>query len=158
MRKHKSFFWQMLGGICLIILLAMLWPTETDRSFSRLDVNDEKLLAQGKKVYALNCASCHGVNLEGQANWRVKDAKGLYPAPPQDDKGHSWHHPDQYLIDAVKNGLYLDGKQTNMPSFKNQLSENDILSVLTYIKSSWSAEKRAVQKSIQKDSTIRNDL
>lgn len=158
MRKHKSFFWQMLGGVILIILLAMLWPSETDTLFSQLDVNNEALLAKGKKVYASNCASCHGAKLEGQANWRGKDANSLYPAPPQDDTGHSWRHSDQYLIDVVKNGLYSDGKQTNMPAYKNQLSDHDIISVLTYIKSSWSAEKRAIQKSIQKDAITTNDL
>jgi mono/diheme cytochrome c family protein len=27
-------------------------------------------LAVGARVYAENCASCHGANLEGQPNWR----------------------------------------------------------------------------------------
>jgi len=156
MRKHNSFFWQMCGGVFFIILLAMLWPAESDIPFSKLDVNDNKLLTQGKKVYAKNCASCHGANLEGQANWREKDLNGLYPAPPQDDTGHSWHHADQYLIDSVTNGLYLDGRPTNMPAYKNQLTEKEIISVLTFIKSAWSAEKRAIQKSIQKDSITSN--
>ncbi len=158
MRKHKSFFWQMLGGVFFVIFLAMLWPTESDQSFSRLDINDKKQLAEGKQVYGLNCASCHGAKLEGQANWRQKGADGLYPAPPQDDAGHSWRHSDQYLIDVVKNGLFLDGKQTNMPSYKNKLSESEIIAVLTYIKGSWSAEKRAIQKGIQKDSMTPENL
>lgn len=152
MRKRKSFFWQMVGGAILLVALAIFWPIKSDNTFNRLDISDKQLVANGKKIYVAHCASCHGAKLEGQANWKERGADGLYPAPPQTDAGHSWRHTDQYLIDAVKNGLFENGKPTNMPAFGKTLTDTDIISVLTYIKSEWSVEKRAIQKRIQQDS------
>ncbi|MGP3699899.1 c-type cytochrome, partial [Rhodobacter sp. NSM] len=43
---------------------------------------DPARLALGQRVYAAECASCHGANLEGQANWREPGPDGRYPAPP----------------------------------------------------------------------------
>jgi len=152
MRKRKSFFWQMAGGMILLVALAIFWPIKSDNALNRLDISDRKLVANGKKIYVAQCASCHGAKLEGQPNWQKRGKDGLYPAPPQTDAGHSWRHPDQYLIDAVKNGLFENGKPTNMPAFGKTLTDTDIISVLTYIKSEWSPEKRAIQKEIQQDS------
>lgn len=50
---------------------------------------DEGRITLGKTVYAANCAACHGVNLEGQANWREWLANGRLPAPPHDKTGHT---------------------------------------------------------------------
>jgi Cytochrome c, mono- and diheme variants len=43
----------------------------------------------GKSVYVENCASCHGLALEGQANWRQSERDGYLPAPPHDETGHT---------------------------------------------------------------------
>lgn len=152
MRKHKSFFWQMSVVTLFLVALAIFWSVKSDNTFNRLDISDKQLVANGKKIYVAHCASCHGARLEGQANWKERGADGLYPAPPHIDAGHSWRHPDQHLINAVKNGLFENGKPTNMPAFGKTLTDTDIISVLTYIKSEWSAEKRAIQKRIQQDS------
>ena len=55
-------------------------------------------------LYQQYCASCHGVDLEGQPNWRQRDENGFLPAPPHDASGHTWHHPDQLLFDVTKYG------------------------------------------------------
>ena len=68
------------------------------------DPNDPALIVHGKVVYAEHCASCHGANLEGQANWRKRLPNGRLPAPPHDATGHTWHHSDKQLFDMVKNG------------------------------------------------------
>lgn len=52
--------------------------------------DDQELVAQGRSVYAENCASCYGRDLEGQENWRSRDADGMLPAPPHDVTGHTW--------------------------------------------------------------------
>ena len=61
-------------------------------------------LQAGARIYALHCASCHGMKLEGQPNWRQRLANGRMPAPPHDESGHTWHHPDEVLFGITKRG------------------------------------------------------
>ena len=63
------------------------------------------MLKHGALIYQARCASCHGVHLEGQANWRERGADGRLPAPPHDASGHTWHHPDDVLIRITKEGV-----------------------------------------------------
>jgi len=87
------------------------------------------------------CASCHGVDLEGQPDWRTRLANGRLPAPPHDVTGHTWHHPDQQLIEMTQIGFVggvnaPPGYQSDMPAFKDILSEDQIKLILGYIKNS----------------------
>ena len=94
----------------------------------------------GKTVYMENCASCHGAVLEGQANWQQKDSDGYMPAPPHDVSGHTWHHPSSYLFLMTKYGIEkMIGEKypNNMPAYENELTDNEIIAVLSYIKSTW---------------------
>ena len=87
-----------------------------------------------------NCASCHGAVLEGQANWQQRDSDGYMPAPPHDVSGHTWHHPSSYLFLMTKYGIEkMIGEKypNNMPAYENQLTDNEIIAVLSYIKSTW---------------------
>lgn len=102
--------------------------------------DDSAVVALGKGVYAANCASCHGINLEGQADWRQRDAAGYLPAPPHDENGHTWHHSDNYLFVMTKYGLEkMMGKKyaNNMPAYEGRLNDDEIIAVLSYIKSTW---------------------
>ena len=47
-----------------------------------LKPNDAIYVKMGKKVYLEQCASCHGVNLEGQYGWRYKKVDDMRLAPP----------------------------------------------------------------------------
>ncbi|MBI2584643.1 MAG: c-type cytochrome, partial [Rhodospirillales bacterium] len=38
------------------------------------DPDDANQVALGEQLYRAHCASCHGVNLEGQADWRTRNA------------------------------------------------------------------------------------
>ena len=107
----------------------------------RLQNKDHAVVNLGKAIYAENCASCHGVVLEGQANWRQRDAEGYLPAPPHDERGHTWHHPDSYLFLMTKYGIEeMIGKSypNNMPVFEDKLTDDEIIAALSYIKSTWS--------------------
>ena len=113
----------------------------------RLLPDDGKVLALGREVYAAQCASCHGVNLEGQPNWRSPGADGRMPAPPHDETGHTWHHDDATLFGLTKHGLAAmlgpDSKyRSNMPAYEGVLSDEEIVAVLSYIKSRWPDEVR----------------
>jgi mono/diheme cytochrome c family protein len=97
-------------------------------------------VAAGRRLYDAHCASCHGPNLEGQANWRERRPDGKLPAPPHDAGGHTWHHTDDALFEVTRNGLAaMAGAdyQTDMPGFADRLSDDEIWAVLAYIKSRW---------------------
>ena len=104
----------------------------------------------GEDLYQENCASCHGVNLEGQPNWRSRLANGRLPAPPHDASGHTWHHSDRVLVDIVKRGtsaIVGDGYESDMPGFRDVLTDEEIVTIFDYIKSTWPDRIRASQKS-----------
>ena len=96
--------------------------------------------ALGKKLYAQHCASCHGDNLQGQPNWRRRLPNGKLPAPPHDETGHTWHHPDWQLFEMTKSGrnpFAPANIKTDMPAFTGTLSDQEIRAVLEFIKSRW---------------------
>lgn len=106
----------------------------------------------GRNLYLGNCASCHGVNLEGQPNWQSPNAEGVLPAPPHDATGHTWHHNDELLFEYTKLGgkaaLEMKGVSSfnsGMPAFGETLTDNEIWDVLAYIRSTWSEQEREAQ-------------
>ena len=113
---------------------------------SLLQPQNTAIVANGKTIYRSNCASCHGAQLEGQPNWRTPNSDLTMPAPPHNKRGHTWHHNDQILFDLTKYGLGKIVKQTdfktNMPAYDEQLSDQQIIAVLSYIKSTWPEEVR----------------
>ncbi len=131
-----------LAGVAAVAL----WPRALEPSTTLLP-DDPQIVALGETVYATQCAACHGANLEGQPNWRERGRDGRLPAPPHDETGHTWHHPDALLFELTKEGPpkemgngepYL----SNMPAYEGVLSDEEIVTVLSYIKSRWPAEVR----------------
>ena len=108
--------------------------------------DDAQIVARGKAVYGDFCASCHGENLEGQVNWRERGSDGLLPAPPHDQTGHTWHHTDDVLFGITKYGVGkfagLDDYKSSMQPFEGVLSDDNIIAVLSYVKSRWPGEVR----------------
>lgn len=129
--------------------------SDSNKSLLLLNVDDVNKVTLGKKVYAQHCAVCHGAHLEGQPNWKQPGPDGRLPAPPHDESGHTWHHPDSYLIHVVKEGL-TPGEdkpidyQSNMPAFGKVLSDSEVIAVLTYIKSTWSIDYQEWQEDANK--------
>jgi mono/diheme cytochrome c family protein len=62
--------------------------------------------------------------------------------------GHTWHHSDKQLFGMTKIGPagLVPGYQSDMPGFKDILSDADILAVLSYIESTWPADIRERQQ------------
>ena len=108
-------------------------------------------IVRGETLYAENCAAGHGANLEGQPDWRSPGPDGVLPAPPHDETGHTWHHPDSVLFDYTKLGgkvaLAQQGVEakSGMPGFGDQLSDAEIWDIIAYIKSTWPERQRAIQ-------------
>jgi len=104
------------------------------------DASNRRLVAEGELLYEQQCAACHGINLEGQPNWRQRNDDGTLPAPPHDATGHTWHHPDQMLFDITKYGTTAfvgEGYKSTMIGFGDKLEDEEIWAVLSYIKSRW---------------------
>jgi S-disulfanyl-L-cysteine oxidoreductase SoxD len=114
---------------------------------------EEPTLADGKALYGMFCASCHGAKMEGQPDWRRRMANGRLPAPPHDISGHTWHHPDSQLLSMIKDGFVPGvtspvGYESNMPAFGAVLSDTQIKSVLAYIKTYWPDDALRAQREI----------
>lgn len=144
--------------LALVVVLgvagAVLWIVRgTDAPVATMPADLD--IAQGEQLYRDFCAACHGANLEGQPDWRSAGPDGLLdgllPAPPHDETGHTWHHPDSVLFDYTKLGgkaaLASQGIdfESGMPGFSTQLSDADIWNVFAYIKSTWPESERSVQ-------------
>ena len=118
------------------------------------DPEDARGVALGQAIYGERCASCHGANLEGQPDWRTRKPDGRLPAPPHDETGHTWHHPDEILFGITKLGvkppLAPKGYQSDMPAFGETLTDDEIWAVLAFIKSRWPATIQARQESINR--------
>ncbi len=116
-----------------------------------LNPNNRDIVELGKSVYVQNCSSCHGVKLEGQKDWMSRLPDGLMPAPPHDETGHTWHHSDKYLFMITKYGIEdIIGQNyaNNMPAYENILSDKEIISVLSYIKSTWPNKVKKIHDQI----------
>jgi mono/diheme cytochrome c family protein len=109
--------------------------------------SDAQLLPSGKRIYAEHCAGCHGEDLQGQLNWKVRLPSGRMPAPPHDASGHTWHHSDRDLFLITKMGVsaIVPGYESDMPGFGTVLSDAEIRAVLDFIKSVWPEREREYQ-------------
>jgi mono/diheme cytochrome c family protein len=138
----KSHILTIVGTVAALgLVYYVASPVEQATASVTLKPNEPAVVALGEQVYAQNCASCHGAKLEGQANWRQRGLNGYMPAPPHDETGHTWHHPDSYLFTMTKYGIEkMIGKPypNNMPAYEDKLTDEEILAVLSYIKSTWS--------------------
>lgn len=117
------------------------------------DANNRNQVDWGRETYARACASCHGANLEGQPGWKAKLPDGRYPAPPHDQSGHTWHHPDHVLFGITKFGGQAAapaGFVSGMPAFKDTLTDGEIAAILAFIKSTWPEDIRGRQARIGK--------
>ena len=109
----------------------------------QIPYTDKTRVTAGQAVYEQNCAACHGKSLEGQFNWQKRNNDGYLPAPPHDETGHTWHHPDQMLFEFTKYGPQKfagSDYKSIMPSYSGKLSDEEIWNVLAYIKSKWPKE------------------
>jgi mono/diheme cytochrome c family protein len=133
----------MIGaGLALALAACSEEPRGED---PRANPRDAERVALGAKVYAQHCAACHGTKLEGQPEWRKRMPNGRLPAPPHDESGHTWHHPDHVLFAIAKNGLVPpyapQDYASDMPVYRGVLRDEEIWSVLAYIKSHWTSRE-----------------
>jgi mono/diheme cytochrome c family protein len=154
-------FWLTARLFVLLFLTTVLpdTPALAQQPELKADPDSEKQVQRGQLVYKRFCSLCHGVNLEGQPNWRTRKPDGKLPAPPHDETGHTWHHPDELLFGIVKHGLvppYAPANyKSDMPAWGGTLKDEDIWAVLAYIKSRWPEETRKIQAEMNQDTQQR---
>ena len=149
--------WVRFGGLALLAVGAgaLVWAYVGAIG----KVPSPERLALGRQLYDDNCAACHGANLEGQPDWRQRRADGALPAPPHDETGHTWHHPDQQLFAITKQGTAAfvpTDYVTDMMGFGEVLSDAEIRAVLDYIKSRWPERIRARQADMTRRAEVAN--
>ena len=112
----------------------------------------DRSIHTGQILYVTNCASCHGINLEGQPNWRSSNGDVILPAPPHYATGHTWHHDNALLFEYTKFGGQgalgtrgINDFNSGMPAFKDVISDEDIWNVLAYIRSTWPERNKKTQ-------------
>lgn len=126
-----------LLGIILLALVYLTWGAAQPAE----PLADEAVIALGAQVYAQSCASCHGDQGEGHI---------LLPqAPALDDSEHAWHHPDGQLLEFIRAG----GAQ--MPAFGEQLEDDEIVAVIRYFQTWWTADQLASQQRASEANPLR---
>ena len=133
------------GGAFAVVGGASPWLLSQSAATVVLRPDDTAITALGREIYAAQCAVCHGAELEGEPNWRQRRANGRLPAPPHDETGHTWHHPDAQLFALTRYGVEPfapPGYESDMPAYDGILTDDEIIAVLSYIKSTWPDEIR----------------
>lgn len=150
-RAARRLLSALAGGTAIVLVGVAVWWFWSASSAGYADPEDAVQVQRGEAVYRMQCAACHGRELEGQPNWRTRRSDGRLPAPPHDETGHTWHHPDDVLFRitsiGVKPPLAPEGYESDMPAFGEILTDEDIWAVLAFIKSRWPAEVLARQPS-----------
>jgi thiosulfate dehydrogenase len=86
----------------------------------------DKNLISGIKLYAVNCAICHGA-VDGNAS---NIAAGLYQHAPQLAMHGVTDDPDGNIYWKIKHGIRLTG----MPAFSDTLNESQIWQLVLFLK------------------------
>ncbi|MDL1894660.1 cytochrome c [Anaerolineae bacterium CFX7] len=142
----------LFSAVAIVVLTACAPETPLINQYNTvvppLPTLDSSQIVRGKQIYQQHCASCHGANAEGAANWKTPDENLNYPPPPHNDNGHTWHHPDRVLIKAIRDGI-RDTLRPNQPMrmqpFGDKLSDADIRALIAYFKSLWTKAHREFQ-------------
>ncbi len=143
-------------GIVLVVGLLMIagawwFLSSVDAPPEQSSANNPAFVQLGEQVYAANCASCHGENGQGQANWRERKVDGKLPAPPLNGTGHTWHHPDDQLRMFITEGIaaiVTADYKSDMVGFGDKLSDREIDAAIAFIKTWWTDEVVARQQDI----------
>jgi mono/diheme cytochrome c family protein len=85
--------------------------------------------AEGKKLYATYCSSCHGENGKGDG-----PASQAFSVKPGDHTNGAIMNKDsdEFLSEIISKGGGAVGKSTFMPAWGNTLNEKQVSAVIAY--------------------------
>ena len=121
-----------LGVLFLLLVVGLIWQVSNGETTA--DIAAPEVLAQGEIVYQENCVACHGENGKG------------YIGPALNGSAHAWHHPDPLLVSFIRDGI----PGTQMAAQGDNLTDEEINAVISYMKSWWSPQQRQKQQSGQR--------
>ena len=134
--------------LCLALMLLGCTTPQQEPTADAVQVAQPSPPISGADLFSANCAVCHGANGQGQPDWHKASDEGVYPPPPLNGEGHTWHHPDGLLYRIVsKGGATLEdpavpGFKSAMPAFGDKLTHDEIVAVLEYVKSLWLGKEK----------------
>lgn len=114
------------------ILALSLVPGEGARGGNPVDATPQSI-ARGQSLYTQYCASCHGINGDGNG----PEAPNLV-VKPVDFRLHLPYHQDMFFFNVISNGL-----GTIMPGWSAQISEEDRWNIINYLQSEFGSEPLA---------------
>ena len=117
-RRLRVVLWMMA-----FVLIASAFAFSAGKKASKVD-------KEAKETFEARCAGCHGPDGSGTALGKSLQAADLRSAEVQ-------NKPDTELIDAATNG------KGNMPPFKDKLSNQEIQSLITYVRTLAPAPEKA---------------
>ncbi len=132
-------------GAMSLVVVALLGGCRDDGDSGKFPIAlTSDRVESGERVYSQNCTACHGP---------VGGPPAIDLVPVHSDAGHTWHHPDRLLHQWILDRPPL---ATIMPAFRGTLSDEEVLDVLAYIKSSWPSDiqERQNQGSTQYEAPI----
>lgn len=119
-----------LIGIVLLLVGGLATSNGVSRAYRasapRAVPSTTASIAQGKELYARNCASCHGISGRGDGPAAIT----MRPRPANLQYHLQQGHTDAELNNWIREGI--DG--TAMPAFAGKLSEEEIGHVINYIR------------------------
>jgi cytochrome c6 len=94
--------------------------------------------AEGQKLYATYCSSCHGD--KGRGDGAAGKALPVKPADHTDGKLMS-SFSDEFLLNIIAKGGAAVGKSAFMPGWGGVLKENQLQDLIAYLRSIASPQK-----------------
>ena len=103
--------------------------------------NDAQAIANGKVLFAANCASCHGPEGIGPQSPALqgKRTDGKLQPPALNGSAHTWHHAPDLLRKIITQGgkTYGKGYVGWMPAFQASLTQKERDDILKYVHNLW---------------------
>jgi mono/diheme cytochrome c family protein len=100
---------------------------------ARVNAADDSV-SQGAKIFAANCARCHGKQGKGDGPDLVKLQSAVSPDDWTDQQSNQ-ELTDSFIISMITKGGEANGKSRIMPAFGNKLNTQQVHNLLAFIRS-----------------------
>jgi mono/diheme cytochrome c family protein len=94
----------------------------------------EDSMARGAKIFAANCARCHGKEGKGDGSDLVKLQSAVSPDDWTDQQSNQ-ELTDSFIIAMITKGGKANGKSRIMPAFGDKLNAQQVRDLLAFIRS-----------------------